>query len=386
MAAMELDVVIVGSGASGHSCARALRSGGFGGRIRVVNGEGGRPVNRTLVDTGVLPGLLTADQIALPPLADVEMLDGEAVRLDALARAIVLDDGRELRGDVLVLACGTVPRSLDAGIEIDPDVRLHSLHSARDAERLRAAIPELDGASIVVLGAGFIGAEVASHYAGAGARVALVGRSRLPLRAAVGADIAARLAALHGERVDARLGIGVRAVRGTGGAGGDAVVVELDDGSVLEGDALVVAVGSRPAVEWAGFDGAIAVDDRFRVPGRPGLYAVGGAAAPALWHGRVHIDHWDAAAAQGAQVARALLHDLGLGDDPGPWIAKTGFTLMAHGAVVSARGVRGAHATESSRDLDGGGLLTEFTTASGVLTGLAGWNAGPDLLRAASRL
>lgn len=386
MAASARDVVIAGSGSSGHSCARTLRSGGFAGRIRVVNGEGGPAINRTLVDTGVLPGLLTAEQIALPRLADVEIIDGRAVQLDASGRSVVLDDGRELRGDALVLASGTVPRALDARIEVDAAVRLHALHSALDAERLRVAIAEPKGASVVVLGAGFIGAEVASHYAGAGARVALIGRSRLPLRAAVGADIAARLAALHGERVDARLGIGVRAVRGTGGAGGDAVAVELDDGSVLEGDALVVAVGSRPAVEWAGFDGAIAVDDRFRVPGRPGLYAVGGAAAPALWHGRVHIDHWDAAAAQGAHAAKVLLHDLGLGDDPGPWIAKTGFTLMAHGAVVSARGVRGAHATESSRELDGGGLLTEFTTASGVLTGLAGWNAGPDLLRAASRL
>lgn len=387
MAASEHDVVIIGSGASGHSCARVLRTEGFTGRIRLMNGEGGPAINRTLVDTGVLPGLLTGAQIGLPPLTDVEVLQGRAVALDAAARAVVLDDGSELRGDVLVLATGSAPRSLDARIHVDEAVRQHVLHSVADAEGLRRAIPDPQGSRVVVLGAGFIGAEVASHFAGAGAAVTLMGRSPLPLLGAVGAGIAARLAALHEERVDARLGVDVLAVRAAGIPGReDAVVVELADGSTVTGDALVVAVGSDPDVAWAGLDGAIAVDDRFRVPAHPGLYAVGSIAAPQLALGRMRVDHWDAATAQGAHAARAVLHDLGLGEDPGPWAATTGFTLMVHGAVVAARGVRAVDAREATEQLDGGGLLTDFSSASGVLTGVVGWNAGPRVMQAAARL
>ncbi len=387
MASIEHDVVIVGSGAAGHSCARTLRSEGFAGRIRILNGEGGPAINRTLVDTGVLPGLLTGAQIALPPLPDAEVIDARAVRIDGSTRTVVLDDGRELRADALVLASGSMPRPLDDAIEIDAGVRQHALHSAEDAERLRSAVPELEGASIVVLGAGFIGAEVASHYVGVGARVTLIGRSRLPLREAVGADISVRLAALHAERVDARLGARVVAIRPADAPGrDDAAIVQLDDGSEIAGDALVVAVGSEPAASWAGFDGAIAVDDRFRVPGMPGVYAAGSVSAPELPQGRVRVDHWDAATAQGAHAARAVLHDLGVADDPGAWAPTTGFSLMAYGAVIGARGVRSPDAQETSDDLGGGGLLTDFADASGRLTGVAGWNAGPHLMRAAARL
>ncbi|MFA4841176.1 MAG: NAD(P)/FAD-dependent oxidoreductase, partial [Agrococcus sp.] len=348
--------------------------------------EAGPPINRTLVDKGVLPGLLTGAQIALPPLADVEMVDARAVSLDASGRTVVLDDGRALHADAIVLACGSAPRALDERIHVDEDVHQHVLHGAEDAERLRRAVPEPVGASVVVLGAGFIGAEVASHYAGAGARVTLIGRSALPLRAAVGEGIAARLAALHGERVDARLGAGVVAVRAAGPDRPHPVVVELQGGPAIPADVLVVAVGYRAGTAWAGFDGAVPVDDRFRVEGLPGLYAAGSASAPQLQHGRVRVDHWDAAAAQGAHAAKVLLHDLGLGDDPGSWKATTGFTLMVHGAVVSARGVRLTDASESSAELDGGGLLTDFSSADGSLTGVAGWNAGPALMRAAARL
>lgn len=385
MAATEHGVVIVGSGAAGHSCARALRAQAFAGRIRLVHGEPGPAINRTLVDKGVLPGLLTREQIALPAVADVEVIAARAAELRTPSRSVVLDDGRELQADALVLASGSVPRALDASVEVDASVRLHVLHGVADAEELRRLIPEPAGSRVVILGAGFIGAEVASHYAGAGARVTLVGRSPVPLRAAVGDDIATRFAALHAERTDARLGVGVRTVRSAHG-GPDAAVVELEDGSRIEADVVLVAVGSRPDTGWAGFDGAIAVDERFRVPAAAGVYAVGGASAPALHGVRTRVDHWDAATAQGAHAARTLLHDLGLGDDPGPWRPTTGFSLMAHGAVIAARGVRTADAVETIEQLENGGLLARFSTASGRLTGVAGFNAGPHLARAAASL
>ncbi|RWR25017.1 hypothetical protein D8Y24_03785 [Agrococcus lahaulensis] len=388
MSSFEQAVLIVGAGAAGHGCARALRTEGFSGPIRLINGEGAAPINRTLVDKGVLPGLLTAEQIALPPLPDVEVIDARAARLDGTERAIVLDDGRVLRGIAVVLAPGSAPRALDAAIAVDGAVRLHAMHAARDAQALREALPEPAGARLVILGAGFIGAEVASHFAEAGARVTLVGRSPLPLRAALGTEIATRLAALRAERVDARLGAEVVAIRAasaaaTPAAPSDAAIVELADGSELTADAVLVVVGSRPDAAWAGFDGAIAVDDRMRVEGADGVYAAGSAAAVT---GGLRADHWDAAGAQGAHAARAVLHDLGLAEDPGPWRVTTGFTLMAHGAVVAGRGSAALGAAERPVELEGGGLITELTDAHGVLTGVVGWNAGPHVARAASRL
>ena len=380
-------VLIVGSGAAGHSCARTLRAQGFPGDIRLVDAEGRATINRTLVTKALLPGLLTEAQITMPPLVDVEAITGRARRLDAVGRSVTLDDGRELHGDAIVLACGSEPAPLDSGVAVDPAVRAHFVHSALDAARLREAVPIVDRARIVVLGAGFIGGEVASHYASAGARVTLIGRSSLPLRAAMGDDIAARLAALHAERVDARWGIGVRAVRSLGTSPrSDAVELELDDGAVLRADALVVAVGSTPAAEWAGFDGAIEVDGRFRIPTSPGLYAAGSVAAPAL-HGRaLRVDHWDAAASQGAHAAKTVLHDFGLGEDPGQWEATTGYSLAVHGATVAACGVRSPDSRDETAEIEGGGSLTRFTSRSHRLTGVAGWNAGAHVAREGASL
>lgn len=387
MTTMDRAVLIVGSGAAGHSCARTLRAEGFRGDIRLVDGEGGAAINRTLVTKALLPGLLTEAQIAMPPLVDVEAIAGRAQHLDAARRSVTLDDGRVLHGDAIVLASGSAPAPLDAGVVLHGTVRAHAVHGARDVARLQEAVPDAGRARVVVLGAGFIGAEVASHYASAGARVTLIGRSPLPLRAAMGDDIAARLAALHAERLDARWGVGIRAVRSLGTPSRpDAVDVELDDGSVLSADALVVAVGSAPASGWAGFEGGIEVDSRLRLPTLPGVYAAGSVAAPLVDGAALRVDHWDAAVSQGAHVAKTVLHDLGLGDDPGHWGATTGYSLAVHGAMVAARGVRGPGSRDETAATGAGGSLTQFTSPSGRLTGVVGWNAGADVAREAARL
>ncbi|GAA3593555.1 FAD-dependent oxidoreductase [Agrococcus terreus] len=387
MASEQDGIVIVGAGAAGHAAAAGLRRHGWTGRIRLVHGEDGPPINRTLVDTGLLPGLLTVGQIALPPLDDVELVHARAIALDPESRSVALSNGQVLTGEAIVLATGSAPRALDPSVEVDAEVPLHVLHTADDAASLRGAVAALDAPRIAVLGAGFIGAEVASLWA-PGARVTLVGRSALPLRDAVGEGIAARLAALHAERVDARLGSRVLAVRATPG-GAAPVRVELagEDGAsdVVDADLVVVAVGAAPAAAWAGFPGAVPTDDRLRVPGMPGVYAAGGAAAPEVDGAPLRVDHWDAAAAQGAHAAQAVLHDLGLAADPGPWRPITGFTLMAHGAVVSGRGAW-APGAETTTEAAGDGLLALVRDASGTLVGVAGWNAGRAVAEAAARI
>ncbi|QZY50731.1 FAD-dependent oxidoreductase [Leucobacter tenebrionis] len=377
-------VVIVGSGAAGHSCARTLRQSGFTGGVLVVDAEGAG-INRTLVDTGLLPGLLTAEQIALPTLPEVEAVRGRVVGLEGDGRTVVLDDGRRLRGERLVIASGRTPRALDRGIAVEAGAPLHPLHGIADAERLRRAVPDPSAARVVVLGAGFIGAEVASFYADAGAVVTLIGRSSRPLERALGSGIAERLARRHAERTDFRWGRGVRAIRSASG-GARGARVELETAEAVGADAVIVAVGSVPAAAWAGFPGGIPTDDRLRVAGWDGVYAAGGAAAPRTAAGILRVDHWDAAAAQGAHAARALLHDLGAGEDPGPYLPVSGFTLMAHGAAIAARGVRAEGAAEEEVALDGGGLLTRFIGADGRVTGVAGWNAGARVAAEAARI
>lgn len=397
-------VVIVGGGAAGHACAAALRRSGFAGRVTVVDGEEGGAVNRTLVDTGVLPGLLSPEQIRLPPLADVEVWTGRAERLGAAREAgirghlaVALADGRRLEADAVVLACGSDAR-MPAGLQLSSGVGVHLMHTAADATALREALAEPAGRRIVLLGAGFIGTELATHFAGAGAEVVLVGRSALPLRAALGTAVASRLAELHRERIDARLGVDAVAVRERGGVvndGSDAaasrgVEVELSDGTLLEADIAVVAQGTVPATAWAGFVGGVPVDDRLRAE-PAGVYAAGAAAVLDITGERMRIDHWDDSSAQGAHAAAALLHDLGLGEDPGPYLPRAGFTLMAHGTAVAGRGAPLRGAIEQTREVEGGpgaatGLLSEFVLADGRLCGLAGIAAGPALVREAGRL
>lgn len=374
-------VLIVGGGAAGNSCATTLRRSGFEGGIRIVDAEVGAPVNRTLVNKGVLTGLLTPEQIALPLAADVERRRGRAVQIDRTSASVRLEDGSEERGDVLVIASGSRSRTLCAA-----EARgIHRLHTAADALALAAALPAPAGARVAVIGAGFIGTELAAHYAGLGADVTLIGRSEAPLNAALGARLGARLGQLHRHNVNARFGVEAYTATAVGPA--SEVVLELADGSRIEADACVVAQGTEPATDWAGAPSGIDVDDRLRVRGRSAVYAAGSGALLDIDGLRIRIDHWDDAAAQGAHLARAVLHDWRGGTDPGPYVPRTGFTLNAYGSVFAARGIRLPGGTEREDEGDGSGAtLTEFRDAGGALSGVAGLDAGAAVMRAAAAL
>src|SRR5690554_5973745 len=164
MSTSRASILIIGGGAAGHACARTMRAEGHTGTITIVDGEEGPAINRTLVDTGVLPGLLTPEQLALPALENVEILKSQATHLDGRGRVVTLEGGRELRADAIVLACGSLPSKPDALTLASEGTVVHHLHSASDAVRLREALPEPAGARVAVIGAGFIGTEVASHY------------------------------------------------------------------------------------------------------------------------------------------------------------------------------------------------------------------------------
>ncbi len=373
-------VLIVGGGAAGNACATTLRRSGFEGGIRIV--DAAAPVNRTLVNKGVLAGLLTPEQIALPAAPDVERISGHAVGLDLASRTVRLEDGSEVSGDVLVIASGSRPRETAAADGI------HRLHTVDDALALAAAVPEPAGARVAIIGAGFIGTELAAHYAGLGADVILIGRSDAPLSAALGAQLGGRLGQLHRDKVDARFGVGSYTVT----VRASDVLVEPDAGAPVEADVCIVAQGTEPATEWAGAPAGVEVDDHLRVLGHPSTYAAGSAALLDIDGQRIRIDHWDDSAAQGAHLARTLLHDLQGAEDPGAYRPRTGFTLNAYGSIFAARGIlvpAGSERDGTQRWGEGSGpdaAITEFLDGAGELSGIAGVAAGAAVMRAAAAL
>lgn len=370
-------VVVVGAGAAGHAAAATLRREGYAGSVVVVHGEPGAPYNRTLVDKAILQGLLTLEQAALPAVADdVELVPARATALDASAAAVTLSDGRRIPCAALVVATGSAPRRHDlvrAG-----ERRVVHVHTAADAVRLRGLLEDDGVTRATVLGAGFVGVEVADALAGAGLHVDLVARSTLPLVGALGESVARRVAGLLQGHVSMHLGRRVeRVAPGRGG-----VTIALDDGTRLRSHLVVVAHGTMPATAWTGTDDGILVDDRLRAAGGPRVYAAGGAAVHETTFGvRFRIDHWDAGAAQGTHAARTVLHDLAGAPDPGPYVATTGFTLRMRGTTVAASGTvpPGAVALQQETD-DPDAVLTSFHRPDGALVGAAGIRAARALL------
>ena len=284
MTETSVGVVVAGGGAAGHSAVVTLRKEGYTGPLTVLHPEPHAPYNRTLVDKAILQGLLTVEQIALPSLSalDVQELHASVAAVDADACVLILDDGQRLRYTRLVAATGGRARSRD----LDPSGsgRLSCIHSVDDATRIRGWFGEDPGAATVtLLGAGFIGAEIASYLAETGATVHLVSRAAVPLAVALGERIARRVTDLHHQHVTTYFGREVTGVF----AGHDSVTVSLDDGQCLESDLAVAAYGTTPASGWAtGAEDGIAVDDRLRAVGLPRVYGAGSVA--------VHTDHWAA--------------------------------------------------------------------------------------------
>ncbi|WP_454852374.1 FAD-dependent oxidoreductase [Promicromonospora soli] len=253
------------------------------------------------------------------------------------------------------------------------------MHDPADASRVRhladAARP--GPARVAIMGAGLVGAEAAAALSDAGARVHLVARSKRPLTGALGPQLAGRVADLHREHLTAHLGATIE--RGWSRNQHSGIV--LDDGTELELDLVIAAQGTNPRTAWTNATGTsadtppgIRVDDRLRW--RTGTYAAGGAAVHTTATGeRYRIDHWDATTAQGQHTARSILFDLGLGEDPGPYIPRTGFTVRFHGATLTGVGVPAPGATPVFEDLPDGAAITRFIGPSGQLVGAVALDA-----------
>jgi len=316
-------IVVVGASLAGLRAAEALRDGGFDGSIVLVGDETHRPYDRPPLSKQVLAGSQPPEAAMLPVADDLDALWELGVRatsLDAAGRQVGLDDGRSLSYDGLVIATGATPRRI-AGW---PD--LGGVHVLRTIDHCASLRAELDASPrrVVVVGAGFIGCEVAATARQARLDVTMVEPLAVPAVRALGDRVGAVIAEVHRDHgVDVRLGTGVEGI-----SGGDRVeAVQLSDGSTIEADVVVVGVGVAPNTGWLDGSGLTVGDGVVcdaTCLAAPGVVAAGDVARwahPTI--GEVRIEHWDNAQEQGAHAARTLLAHLagGTGEPfaPVPW-------------------------------------------------------------------
>ena len=310
--ASERTFVIVGASLAGAKAAEALRTEGFEGAVVLVGEESERPYERPLLSKGYLRGEKPAARLYVHDEGfyadhDIELMTGTRVEsLDPAAHEVTLAGGRRMGYSRLLLATGASPRPLRLPGADLPGVAY--LRQMADSDALRLAIT---GASrVVVVGAGWIGSEVAACARQLGAQVAVVAPDGVPLGRVLGPEVGGVYRDLHAEHGgDLRLSTRVEAVVGNGAAAG----VRTTGGSVIEGDVVVVGVGVSPRDELtrqAGLsvDNGIVVDE-FLATSAPDVFAAGDVAATwnPRYNKRVRIEHWANALNQGQSAARNML-------------------------------------------------------------------------------
>ncbi|ASR56860.1 pyridine nucleotide-disulfide oxidoreductase [Cellulomonas sp. PSBB021] len=300
-------VLVVGAGLAATQTVAALREVGYSGHVTVLGAEGVAPYDRPPLSKHLL------DHVSPAWLADEVGTDitsqADAVHLARPARGLVVTpdavtvhtDAGDLTSDALVVATGAHAVLPGAW------VGARTLHTWADAQELRTALRP--GDRLVVVGAGWIGAEVAGVAARAGVDVTVVEAAAAPLAGALGARVGALTVPWYGEH-------GVRLLTGRTIAQVDARGVRLSDGTHLPADVVLAAVGARPATAWLGdalpreADGALRVDEGFAVLGAPGRHvrAVGDVTLRrSRRHGWVPGGHWDGALRDPAELVADLL-------------------------------------------------------------------------------
>jgi NADPH-dependent 2,4-dienoyl-CoA reductase/sulfur reductase-like enzyme len=264
-------VAVVGAGLAGLGAVRALRGQGYSGRIVLIGQEPHAPYDRPPLSKAFLEGAMTPAELSLaaPEDADLDVevrLNTTAVALHPEQRSVELGDGERVGGDGVVIATGARARRLPGAPS-----GVHTLRTLDDALALRPAL--LPGARLVVVGAGFIGAEVASVAHGIGLQVTVVEAAPVPLAGLLGEQLGAVCARLHTDHgVGLITGVPVEALLD---AGGTLRAVRLADGRELPTDQAVVGVGSAPNVEWLAGSG-------LRTAGGVATDADGATAAPGV--------------------------------------------------------------------------------------------------------
>jgi len=315
-------VVVVGASLAGLRAAEELRSRGFDGTITVIGDEPHAPYDRPPLSKQVLAGTMTPDRIALEVATpggidalDVDWRLGErATHLDPGARRVTLGSREQVAYDGLIVATGASPRELPGTEGL---AGVHTLRTLDDCAAIRAGL-DAGARRVVVVGAGFIGSEVAATCRTAGHEVTVLEALPVPLGRALGPEMGAAMGGLHRDHgTDVRLGVGV-----AGFEGEERVErVRLASGDAVDADLVVVGIGVSPNTGWLDGSG-LALDDGVVCDATtwvaPRIVAAGDVARwPSHRFGELmRVEHWDNAITMGAHAARRLLADLA-GTDPG---------------------------------------------------------------------
>lgn len=346
---------MVGASLAGLSAARSLRNRGYDGRLVVIGDEVHRPYDRPPLSKEFLAGAIGEADLALE--RDDEELGAEwvlgvrATGLDRTERAIRLADGREVRADGVVIATGAAARTLPGTEGL---AGVHVLRTLDDARALRDELAR--GGRLVVIGGGFIGAEVASTARALGLDVTVIETAPTPLAGPLGEAMGGVLSGLHADHgVRLLCGVGVKGLSGERRV--DSVL--LEDGRGVPADSVVVGVGARPCVDWLQGSG-VALDNGVKcgADGRTSLAGVVAVGDCANWydpHAGIHrrVEHWTGALERpDAAVATLLAHGATAPGVPRPpyfWSDQYGVKIQFVGHAAGADSVTVEEGTTEDR-------------------------------------
>jgi NADPH-dependent 2,4-dienoyl-CoA reductase/sulfur reductase-like enzyme/nitrite reductase/ring-hydroxylating ferredoxin subunit len=351
--------LIIGAGAAGNAAAETLRREGFGGRVVMVTAEADGPYDRPELTKGFITGKTKPEWMPLrgPKFyanQKIEVLTGRRVTgLDTRKKVALFASGETLAFDRALLATGGTPRKL-AIPGADADC-CFSLRSLADARAIAAAASE--ARRVLIIGAGFIGMELASSFTERGLGVTVVAPDPLPFARIVGERVASLLKSRH-EQAGVAFHFGRTPTRITGGKGAKKVV--LSDGTSLDASFVVLGIGIQPAVEYlSGTDlvqsGGVPVDGRL-ASSHPDIFAAGDIAIVAGADGEAErIEHWVVAERQGRHAARSMLGAAVAYDEcPFFWTTQAGLSLKCVGAT------RGFDEIVTRGDVEGGRFLAGY--------------------------
>jgi 3-phenylpropionate/trans-cinnamate dioxygenase ferredoxin reductase subunit len=305
-------IIIVGASLAGAKAAQTLREEGFEGEVVLFGEETVRPYERPPLSKDYLQGKVGLEKVFVHeatfyPDHDIDLRLSTTVRaLDIRNRKVVLASGEHIDYDAVLLATGSTARRIAVpGADLDG---VYYLRTLADSDRLRSAITSAN--RVVVIGAGWIGCEVAASARQLGAEVAIVEVGGLPLEQVLGPELGRFYRDVHAEHgVELHFGVGIDSFRGAG----TVEEVRLADGASVAGDVIVVGVGVTPRIELAEAAGLVLdngiVTDEHLTTNTPGVFAAGDVAS--AWHPifrrHIRLEHWSSALNQGPVAAKNMI-------------------------------------------------------------------------------